>query len=104
DILAMTNKKVAELDEEVAAYKLETNERFDALEKKLDDGMGRLDASMAAMKEELKQLILGRVTQSETMPETTKSATKVGPYIPPIPRFNDGLRRDYDDIGFPLPK
>nr|GFA91710.1 ankyrin repeat-containing protein [Tanacetum cinerariifolium] len=38
------------------------------------------------------------------MPETTKSATKVGPYIPPIPRFNDGLRRDYDDIGFPLPK
>nr|GEY30190.1 hypothetical protein [Tanacetum cinerariifolium] len=95
----MTNKKVVELDEEVAAYKLETNERFDALEKKLDDGMGRLDASMAAMKEELKQLILGRVTQSETMPETTKSAIKVGPYIPPIPRFNDGLRRD---IGFLL--
>nr|GEU29164.1 hypothetical protein [Tanacetum cinerariifolium] len=92
-----------ELDEEVVAYKLETNERFDALEKKLDDGMGRLDASMAAMKEELKQLILGRVTQSKTMPETTKSATKVGPYIPPIPHFNDGLRRDYDDIGFPLP-
>ncbi|GJS75037.1 putative mitochondrial protein [Tanacetum coccineum] len=90
-------------DEEVTAYKLETNERFDALEKKLDDGMGRLDASMAAIKEELKQLILGRVTQSETMPETTKSATKAGPYIPPIPRFNDGPRRDYDDIGFPLP-
>ncbi|GKD53405.1 putative mitochondrial protein [Tanacetum coccineum] len=99
----MTNKKVTELDEEVAAYKIETNERFDALEKKLDDGMGRLDAGMAAIKEELKQLILGRGTQSETMPETTKSATKVGPYIPPIPRFNDGLRRDYDDIGFALP-
>nr|GEW33076.1 ankyrin repeat-containing protein [Tanacetum cinerariifolium] len=91
------------LHEEVAAYKLETNERFDALEKKLDDGMGRLDASMAAMKEKLKQLILGRVTQSKTMPEITKSATKVGPYIPPIPYFNDRLRRDYNDIGFPLP-
>ncbi|GKC57985.1 hypothetical protein Tco_1085583 [Tanacetum coccineum] len=102
-ILAMTNKKVAELDEEVVAYKIETNERFDALEKKLDDGMGRLNAGMAAMKEEMKHLILGRATQSETMPETTNSAAKVGPYKLPIPRFNDGLRRDYDDLGFEFP-
>ncbi|GKD06305.1 ankyrin repeat-containing protein, partial [Tanacetum coccineum] len=99
----MTNKKVAELDEKVTAFKVETNARFDALEKKLDDGMGRLDASMTAMKEELKQIILGKATQSETMPETTKSATKVGPYIPPIPRFNDGFRHYYDDLGFELP-
>ncbi|GJU49209.1 putative mitochondrial protein, partial [Tanacetum coccineum] len=46
--------------------------------KKLDDDMGRLDASMAAMQEELKQLIFGRGTQSETMPETTKLAIKMG--------------------------
>ena len=50
----MTNKKVAELDEEVSAYKIETNARFDALEKKFDDGIGRLDAGIAAIKEELK--------------------------------------------------
>ncbi|GJT79340.1 hypothetical protein Tco_1053682 [Tanacetum coccineum] len=99
----MTNKKVAELDEEVVAYKIETNERFDALEKKFEDGMGRLNAGMAAMKEEMKHLILGRATQSETMPETTNSAAKVGPYKPPIPRFNDGLQRDYDDLGFEVP-
>ncbi|PWA67746.1 Ankyrin repeat-containing protein [Artemisia annua] len=98
----MTNKKVAELDEEVSAYKIENNARFDALEKKFDDGIGRLDAGIAAIKEELKQLILGKPTQVETMPQVTKSATKVGPYIPPIHRHNEALRREYDDLGFEL--
>ncbi|PWA70289.1 Ankyrin repeat-containing protein [Artemisia annua] len=71
-------------------------------EKKFDDGIGRLDAGIAAIKEELKQLILGKPTQVETMPQVTRSATKVGPYIPPIHRHNEALRREYDDLGFEL--
>ncbi|GJW64949.1 signal peptide peptidase-like protein 3 [Tanacetum coccineum] len=58
----MTNKKVAA---EFIEYKAEAKASMDALEKKIDDGIGKLVASIKAMKEEsdakfeeLKQLIL----------------------------------------------
>nr|GEZ74438.1 ankyrin repeat-containing protein [Tanacetum cinerariifolium] len=95
----MTNKKVAELDAEAKAS-------MDALEKKIDDGIRKLDASIKAMKEEsnakieeLKQLILGTAPSQSThvdhVPQITKVAAKTAPYVPPI-------RRRYDDLGFEL--
>ncbi|GKB70949.1 ankyrin repeat-containing protein, partial [Tanacetum coccineum] len=98
----MTNKKVAELDAEFIEYKAEAKASMDALEKKIDDGIEKLDASIKAMKEEsdakfeeLKQLILGTSTHVDHVPQTTKVAAKTAPYVPPI-------RRGYDDIGLEL--
>ncbi|GKB77672.1 ankyrin repeat-containing protein [Tanacetum coccineum] len=48
----MTNKKVAELVAEFIEYKAKAKASMDALEKKIDDGTGKLDASIKAMKEE----------------------------------------------------
>ncbi|GJY51599.1 hypothetical protein Tco_0442446 [Tanacetum coccineum] len=73
----MTNKKVAELDAEFIEYKAEAKASMDALEKKIDDGIGKLDASIKAMKEEsdakldakfeeLRQLILGIAPSQST--------------------------------------
>ncbi|GJW60699.1 hypothetical protein Tco_0110034 [Tanacetum coccineum] len=73
----MTNKKVAELDAEFIEYKAEAKASMDALEKKIDDGIGKLDASIKAMKEEsdakldakfeeLRQLILGTAPSQST--------------------------------------
>ncbi|GKB51732.1 hypothetical protein Tco_0902485 [Tanacetum coccineum] len=104
----MTNKKVVELDVEFIEYKAEAKASMDALEKKIDDGIGKLDASIKAMKEEsdakfevLRQLILGTAPSQSThvnhVPQITKVPAKTAPYVPPI-------RRTYDDLGFPLPK
>ncbi|GKA91723.1 hypothetical protein Tco_0813648 [Tanacetum coccineum] len=79
---------------------------MDVLEKKIDDGIGKLDTSITSMKEvcdakfeELKQLILGtapsQLTHVDHVPQTTKVAAKTAPYVPPI-------RRGYDDIGLEL--
>ncbi|GKF83957.1 hypothetical protein Tco_0248855, partial [Tanacetum coccineum] len=64
-------------------YKAEAKASIDALEKKIDDGIGKLDASIKAMKEEsdakfevLKQLILGTAPSQSThvnhVPQITK--------------------------------
>ncbi|GKF72934.1 hypothetical protein Tco_0219266, partial [Tanacetum coccineum] len=87
----MTNKKVVELDVEFIEYKAEAKASMDALEKKIDDGIRKLYASIKAMKEEsdakldvkieeLKQLILGTApSQSihvDHVPQITKVAAK----------------------------
>nr|GEY85139.1 hypothetical protein [Tanacetum cinerariifolium] len=104
----MTNKKVAELDAEFIEYKAEAKASMDALEKKIDDGTGKLDASITAMKEEsyakfeeLKQLILGTSTHVDHVPQTTKVAAKTAPYVPPIRRGSNKLdpRKTNDMIG-----
>ncbi|GKG51663.1 hypothetical protein Tco_0544301, partial [Tanacetum coccineum] len=71
----MTNKKVAELDVEFIEYKVEAKASMNVLEKKIDDGIGKLDASIKGMKEEsdakfeeLKQLILGTSTHVDHVP------------------------------------
>ncbi|GKA81691.1 hypothetical protein Tco_0788383 [Tanacetum coccineum] len=46
----MTNKKVAELDVEFIKYKAEEKASMDALEKKIDDGIEKLEVSIKAMK------------------------------------------------------
>ncbi|GJT58343.1 hypothetical protein Tco_0993397 [Tanacetum coccineum] len=63
----MTNKKVAKLDVEFAEYTKEASGRMDALEKKFDEGIGKLDERIGTIDKkfdekfkELKQLILGR--------------------------------------------
>ncbi|PWA87815.1 Ankyrin repeat-containing protein [Artemisia annua] len=117
----MTFKKVAELDAEFIVYKAEAKERMDALEKKFDEGIGKLDGGIGLLKsevdqkfEELKQLILSRaptqaspfefsdptkqtstLTSTFEVPDPTKLATKPNPYVPPA-------RRGYDDIGLEL--
>ncbi|PWA72590.1 hypothetical protein CTI12_AA104190 [Artemisia annua] len=117
----MTLKKVADLDAEFIVYKAEAKERMDALEKKFDEGIGKLDGGIGLLKsevdqkfEELKHLILGRApTQASTfefpdptkqtstlastfeVPDPTKLATKPNPYVPPA-------RQGYDDIGLEL--
>ncbi|GKC51346.1 hypothetical protein Tco_1074091 [Tanacetum coccineum] len=72
----MTNKKVVELDVEFIEYKAEAKASMDALEKKIEDGIEKLDASIKAMKEEsdakfeeLKQLILGTSTHVDHVPQ-----------------------------------
>ncbi|GJT05829.1 hypothetical protein Tco_0840291 [Tanacetum coccineum] len=106
----MINKKVSELDVEFIEYKAEAKATMDALEKKIDDDIGRLDASIKAMKEEsdakldakfeeLRQLILGTAPSQSTnvdhVPQIIKVPAKTAPYVPPI-------RRRYDDLGFEL--
>ncbi|GKE37768.1 hypothetical protein Tco_1461173 [Tanacetum coccineum] len=98
----MTNKKVAELDVEFIEYKVEAKASMNVLEKKIDDGIGKLDASIKGMKEEsdakfeeLKQLILGTSTHVDHVPQTTKVAAKTAPYVSPI-------QRGYYDIGLEL--
>ncbi|GJW52002.1 hypothetical protein Tco_0093353 [Tanacetum coccineum] len=98
----MTNKKVTELDVEFIEYKTETKVNMDALEKKIYNGIGKLDASIKAMKEEsdakfeeLKQLILSTSTHVDHVPQTTKVAAKMAPYVPQI-------QQGYDDIGLEL--
>ncbi|GJR85056.1 hypothetical protein Tco_0209067, partial [Tanacetum coccineum] len=44
-------KEVLKLDVEFFEYKAEAKASMDALEKKIDDGIGKLDASIKAMKE-----------------------------------------------------
>ncbi|GKF61519.1 hypothetical protein Tco_0181573, partial [Tanacetum coccineum] len=76
----MTNKRVSELDAEFIEYKAKAKACMDALEKKIDEGIGKLDASIKAMKEEsdakfeeLKQLILGsQSTHVDPGPQITK--------------------------------
>ncbi|GKC16813.1 hypothetical protein Tco_1013595 [Tanacetum coccineum] len=103
----MTNKKVTELDVEFAEYKEEASGRMVALEKKFDEGIGKLDERIGTIDkkfdekfEELKQLILGR---APTQTETSKPPIKTNVYVPP-PHLNETTRRTYDDLGFPLPK
>ncbi|GKF38365.1 hypothetical protein Tco_0118426, partial [Tanacetum coccineum] len=102
----MSNKKVSELDVEFFEYKAEAKASMGALEKKIDDGIGKLDTSIKAMMEgwdakfeELKQLILGtapsKLTHVDHVPQITKVAAKTAPYVPSI-------RRAYDDIGLEL--
>ncbi|GJX00337.1 hypothetical protein Tco_0184250 [Tanacetum coccineum] len=74
----MINKKVSELDAEFIEYKAEAKASMDALEKKIDDGIGRLDASIKAMKEE--------------------SDAKLDAKFEELP----DLGRGYDDIGLEL--
>ncbi|GKF87343.1 hypothetical protein Tco_0258220, partial [Tanacetum coccineum] len=73
----MTNKKVVELDAKFVEYKSKAKASMNALEKKIDDGIRKLDASIKAMKEELdakldakfeelKQLILGTAPSQST--------------------------------------
>ncbi|GJW75397.1 uncharacterized mitochondrial protein-like protein [Tanacetum coccineum] len=105
-----TNKKVAELDAEFIKYKAEAKASMDALEKKIDDGIEKLEASIKAMKEEsnakldakfeeLRQLILGTPPSQSTHvdhdPQITKVVAKTALYVPLI-------RRCYDDIGLEL--
>ncbi|GKD82266.1 hypothetical protein Tco_1349105 [Tanacetum coccineum] len=95
----MTNNKVAELDAEFLEYKAEAKASMYALENKIDDGIGKLDASIKAMKEELdakldakfeelRQLILGTAISQSThidhVPQITKVPAKTAPYIPQI--------------------
>ncbi|GJX25254.1 hypothetical protein Tco_0231550 [Tanacetum coccineum] len=90
----MTNKKVAELDAEFIKYKAEAKASMDALEKNIDDGIEKLEASIKAMKEEsdvkldakfeeLRQLILGTPPSQSTHvdhdPQITKVAAKTAP-------------------------
>ncbi|GJT78293.1 ankyrin repeat-containing protein [Tanacetum coccineum] len=102
----MTNKRVSELDAEFIRYKAEAKASMDALEKKIDDGIGKLDVSIKAIKEEsnakfeeLKQLILGTAPSQSThvdhVPQINKVAAKTAPYVSPI-------RRGYNDIGLEL--
>ncbi|GJR54420.1 hypothetical protein Tco_1404941 [Tanacetum coccineum] len=102
----MTNKKVAELDAEFIEYKSEAKASMNALEKKIDDGIGKLDASIKVMKEELdakfeelRQLILGTAplqsTNVDHLPQITEVPAKTAPYVPQI-------RRGYGDIGLEL--
>ncbi|GJS05068.1 hypothetical protein Tco_0321576 [Tanacetum coccineum] len=102
----MTNKKIAELDAEFIEYKAKRKASMDVLEKKIDDGIGKLDARIKGMKEEsdakfkeLRQLILGTAPSQSThvdhVPQITKVPAKTAPYVPPI-------RRGYDDIGLEL--
>ncbi|GJX46978.1 hypothetical protein Tco_0272168 [Tanacetum coccineum] len=83
----MINKKVSELDAEFIEYKAEAKATMDALEKKIDDGIGRLDASIKAMKEEsdakldakfeeLRQLILGTAPSQSTNVDHVPQITK----------------------------
>ncbi|GJW35183.1 alcohol dehydrogenase 1B [Tanacetum coccineum] len=94
------------MDAEFIEYKAEAKATMNALEKKIDDGIGRLFASIKAMKEEsdakfeeLRQLILGTAPSQSTnvdhVPQITKVPAKTAPYVPPI-------RRRYDDLGFEL--
>ncbi|GKE67905.1 hypothetical protein Tco_1522066, partial [Tanacetum coccineum] len=82
------NKKVAELDAEFIEYKAEAKASMDALEKKIDDSIGKLDASIKAMKEELdakldvkfdelRQLILGTAPSQSTHVDHVPQITKV---------------------------
>nr|GEX91197.1 hypothetical protein [Tanacetum cinerariifolium] len=94
----MTNKKVAELDAEFIEYKAKVKASMDALEKKIEDGVKMLDASIKAMKEEsdakfeeLKQLVLGTSTHVDHVPQTTKVAAKTVPYVPPIRQGSNKL-------------
>ncbi|GKE91167.1 hypothetical protein Tco_1572262, partial [Tanacetum coccineum] len=83
----MTNKKVAELDAEFIEYKAEAKASMNALEKKIDDGIRKLDVSIKAMKEEsdvkldakieeLKQLILGTTPSQSTHVDHVPQITK----------------------------
>ncbi|GJX53168.1 hypothetical protein Tco_0281537, partial [Tanacetum coccineum] len=83
----MTNKKVAELGAEFIEYKAEAKASMDALEKKIDDGIRKLDVSIKAMKkesdvkldakiEELKQLILGTTPSQSTHVDPEPQITK----------------------------
>ncbi|GJS49818.1 ankyrin repeat-containing protein [Tanacetum coccineum] len=90
----MTNKKFVELDAEFIEYKAEAKASMNALEKKIDDGIRKLDVSIKAMKEvsdvkldakieELKQLILGTAPSQSThvdlVPQITKVVAKTAP-------------------------
>ncbi|GJW61417.1 hypothetical protein Tco_0110752 [Tanacetum coccineum] len=80
----MTNKNIVELDAEFIEYKAEAKATMDALEKKIDDGIGKLDARIKAMKEEsdakfeeLRQLILGTAPSQSTHVDHVPQITKV---------------------------
>ncbi|GJY03100.1 hypothetical protein Tco_0361252 [Tanacetum coccineum] len=99
----MTNKKVSELDVEFIEYKVEAKASMDALKKKIDDGIGKLDMSIKAMKEEsdakfeeLKQLILGTAPSQSThvdhVPQITKVAAKAAPVMRKTLQFDDRAR------------
>nr|GEV83139.1 putative reverse transcriptase domain-containing protein [Tanacetum cinerariifolium] len=96
----------SKFDAEFIEYKAEAKASMDALEKKINDCIRRLDASIKAMKEEsnakfeeLRQLILGTApSQSKNVdhvPQITKVPAKTVRYVPLI-------RRGYDDIGLEL--
>ncbi|GJW08422.1 retrovirus-related pol polyprotein from transposon 297 family protein [Tanacetum coccineum] len=77
----MTNKKVLELDAEFSEHKVEVEERFNSLEKKLDTEIGALHVEAHQNHDQLKQQIY-----------PNKISTKV----------TQSMLR-FDDLGFPLP-
>ncbi|GJT10192.1 hypothetical protein Tco_0857234 [Tanacetum coccineum] len=97
-ILIMGRKNRTELDAEFIEYKAEAKASMDALEKKIDDGSGKLDASIKAMKEEsdakfeeLKQLILG---SNKLDPRTTNdmNGERLKPRIDSGVLFVEGMQ------------
>nr|GFB52118.1 hypothetical protein [Tanacetum cinerariifolium] len=101
----MTNKKVSELDAKFSEYKVEVEESFNSLEKKLDTEIGSLRVEahhyheqLKRQIEELKNLILSKKLSAQ-------------------PQFSQALPLDpnkisikvtqsmlcFDDLGFPLP-
>ncbi|GKC79904.1 hypothetical protein Tco_1130678, partial [Tanacetum coccineum] len=77
-----------ELDAEFIEYKAEAKASMDVLEKKIDDGIRKLDASIKAMKEESDAMLNAKFEELRQL---------TAPYVPPI-------LKTYDDLGFSLPK
>ncbi|GJS24780.1 hypothetical protein Tco_0453412 [Tanacetum coccineum] len=105
----MTNKKTAELDAEFIEYKAKAKASMDALEKKINDGIGKLDARIKAMKEEsyakldakfeeLRQLILGTAPSQLTHVDQVRQITKVPVVTTTIPAKPIQNSPCYDDL------
>ncbi|GJU08019.1 hypothetical protein Tco_1124449 [Tanacetum coccineum] len=114
----MTNKKVVKLDAEFIKYKAEAKASMYALERKIDDGIEKLEASIKAIKEEsnvkldakfeeLRKLILGTPPSQSTHvdhdPQITKVAAKTAPYVPPIRRYTTEATVDVSEESNPEP-
>ncbi|GJU14255.1 hypothetical protein Tco_1142221 [Tanacetum coccineum] len=106
----MTNKKVSELDAEFSEHKVEVEERFNSLEKKLDTEIGALRVEahqnhdqLKQQIEELKNLILsGKLS---ALPQFSQPQFSQPLPIDPIKistKDTQSMLR-FDDLGFPLP-
>ncbi|GKC73299.1 ankyrin repeat-containing protein [Tanacetum coccineum] len=78
----MTNAKVAELDAEFIEYKAEAKASMDVLEKKFDDSIGKLDASIKDVNEELD------VKFEELKQHILVTAPSQSTYVDPVPQTN----------------
>ncbi|GKC26458.1 hypothetical protein Tco_1033752, partial [Tanacetum coccineum] len=78
----MTNAKVAELDAEFIEYKAEAKASMDVLEKKFDDSIGKLDASIKDVNEELD------VKFEELKQHILVTAPSQSTYVDPVPQIN----------------